>query len=278
MKLLIIFTLLLCCSCTATQFVKKEIKHQYKSFPYAKEIINIDSLVDVLNPLSAREREKKIIPLMLAGNIPAFDLNLKKIKLHFTDSSGKKYKAIIFVSPDYLSIGSNTNYMHMPLTPQAAQRIADSLHCILPTKKMVDLIYENASIKTESYPLTEKRDSLKTFLQHDRIIQEQLNLNHNKGIIAGTKKDVVQTPGIYTASKPNRVAIYGWHKLNGKAIQPLYTGHIDWYVDYSHGIRLVYEKMIVNGKILFIKDVLNDPVLSKLICDEAICRYTRYKE
>jgi len=276
MKLLIISTLVLCCSCTATQLVKKEIKQQYESFPYAKEVINIDSLADVLHPLSAREREKTIVPLMLAGNIPALNLHLKKVNLNFTDSSGKKYKATLFVSPDYLSIGNTENYMHMPLTPQAAQQIADSLHCILPTKKMVDLIYENAAIKSEPNPLTEKRDSMKTFLQHHRIIREQLNMKHSRGIIAGTKKDVVQTPGIYTASKPNRVAIYGWHRMNGKAIQPLYTGHFDWYVDYSHGIRLIYEKMIVNGKILFVKDVLNDPVLSGIICDEVICRYCRY--
>lgn len=278
MKLLIISTLVFYCSCTASQIVKKEIKQQYESFPYAKEVINIDSLADVLHPLSAREREKTIVPLMLAGNIPALNLHLKKVNLQFTDSSGKKYKATLFVSPDYLSIGNTENYMYMPLTPQAAQQIADSLHCILPTKKMVDLIYENAAIKTEPHPLTEKRDSLKTFLQHHRIIREQLNMKHSRGIIAGTKKDVLQTPVIYTASKPNRVAIYGWHRMNGKAIQPLYTGHIGWYVDYSHGIRLVYEKMIVNGKIFSVKDVLNDPVLSGLICDEAVCRYTRYKE
>lgn len=34
--------------------------------------------------------------------------------------------------------------------------------------------------------------------------------------------------------KTNRVTIYGWHKLDGKPIQPLFTGHVDWYVDYFY--------------------------------------------
>ena len=29
---------------------------------------------------------------------------------------------------------------------------------------------------------------------------------------------------------------------DGKPIQPLYTGHVNWYVDYSHGVRLVCPK------------------------------------
>ncbi|MEP6673504.1 MAG: hypothetical protein ABJA78_00050 [Ferruginibacter sp.] len=262
--------------CSATQHLQKEISHQLSSRSYNKEI-NIDSLVTILKPLSSREREKIIVPFMLAGNIPSFNLQLKKVKIKFTDSTGKIYKAVVFVSPDYLCIGNDKQFMRMPLTPQAAQQIADSLHCILPTKKMVDEIYLAASVKSEPHPLTENRDSFQTFLQHHQIIEHQLNFKHSGKIIAGIKKDVVQTPKIYTASKPNRVAIYGWHQLTGIAIQPLYTGHVDWYVDYSHGIRLVYEKMIINKKVYLIKDVLNNRQLQPLLCDEDTCGYTRYK-
>ncbi len=283
MKLLKFSIIFLFYGCTATHLIKKDISNQHKSFPVSGKMINIDSLVTKLNPLSARDREKIMIPLMLAGNIPAFNLQLKKIKFIYTDSSGKKYKAVLFVSPDYLSFGNTGHFMRIPLTPQAAQQVADALHCMLPTRKIADLIYINAAVKLEPHPLTEKRDSLQTFLQHHYIIQNQLQqgitgFNHRVKIIAGIKKDVVQTASVFTASKPNRVAIYGWHQLNGKAIQSLYTGHVDWYVDYSHGIRLVYEKMIVNGNVFFIKDILNDPVMAHLICDEEICRYSRYKE
>ncbi len=76
--------------------------------------------------------------------------------------------------------------------------------------------------------------------------------------------------------KKDRVAIYGWHKLDGLPIQPLYTGHVNWYVDYSHGIRLVYETVWVNGKAMNYKEVLKDPQLKKLICDEEWCNVYRY--
>ena len=77
-------------------------------------------------------------------------------------------------------------------------------------------------------------------------------------------------------NKPGRVAIYGWHQLNGKLIQPLYTGHVNWWVDYSQGIRLVYRKIRVNGKWMDYMDILKDPVLQKLLCDEERCDFYRY--
>lgn len=38
-------------------------------------------------------------------------------------------------------------------------------------------------------------------------------------LVAGRKKDGVITPRLETAA--DRVAIYGWHRLEGTAIQPL---------------------------------------------------------
>ena len=64
------------------------------------------------------------------------------------------------------------------------------------------------------------------------------------------------------------MAIYGWHQLNGTPIQPLTTVHVDWYVDYSHGIRLVKRQMIVDGQPRDLWDVLKDPDLYLLVSDE----------
>lgn len=49
------------------------------------------------------------------------------------------------------------------------------------------------------------------------------------------------------ADKPHKVAIYGWHYPGGEPIQPLYAGHWDRYVDYSHGLRLVSDNLIIGG-------------------------------
>ena len=42
--------------------------------------------------------------------------------------------------PDYLAVGSDDDFVRMPMTPQTAQQIADLFGCILPTRKMVDAI------------------------------------------------------------------------------------------------------------------------------------------
>ena len=55
---------------------------------------------------------------------------------------------------------------------------------------------------------------------------------------------------------------------DGIPIQPLYVGHVDWYVDYSHGIRLVKREMTMDGKRVDLEDVLKDPNLCGAVSDE----------
>ena len=92
--------------------------------------------------------------------------------------------------------------------------------------------------------------------------------------LGGIKKDVVVTPLL--ASNPGRVAIYGWHQLNGTPIQPLYLGHIEAYVDYSHGIRLVSQQMVVQGVEMSVADVLAHPDLHVLLSDEGVLTNPSY--
>jgi len=220
------------------------------------------------------EREPIAEKEILSGNIPSFIKQFVPVNVFIKDSSGKTINATYYVSPDYLSIGNDKDWARIPLTPMTAQRIADSLHCFLPTRKMVDDIYLHAAVKLEPVPLFAFRDSAITFWHHHLIIEGQRK--DRKGLIAGIKKDVVISGKVTRDTKSNRVAIYGWHKLDGKAIQPLYTGHVDWYVDYSHGIRLVSRNIKVNGKWMDYIDVMKDPVLKGLLCDEEVCDFFRY--
>lgn len=199
---------------------------------------------------------------ILAGNIPPFLRKLTPIHTSITDSTGRKIKAVFYVTPDYLSIGNKKDWARIPLTPMTAQAIADSLHCFLPTRKMVNDIYTQASVKLEPVPLYAFRDSAITFRHHHLIIEGQRK--GKKGLIAGIKKDVVSSGKI----TGRNVVIYGWHQLNGKPIQPLYGGHINWYVDYSHGIRLVSRIIKVNGRKMDYMEVLSHPVYRKLLSDE----------
>jgi hypothetical protein len=222
-----------------------------------------------------RERDSLVKREILSGNIPSFLKKLVRIHVEMADSStGKQHSIDYFVTPDYLSLGTDADWARIPMTPMAAQIIADSFHCFLPTRKMVDDIYQQAVVKLAPVPMYAFRDSSVTMWQHHLIVEGQRQ--GRKGLIAGIKKDVVIAGKILQDTRPNREAIYGWHKLDGKAIQPLYTGHINWWVDYSHGIRLIARTVIVDGKKMDYTEVMKDPVLCKLICDEERCDFVRY--
>lgn len=220
------------------------------------------------------ERETLAKNEILNGNVPSFLKKMVKIETQITTDDGKIIHAYYFVTPDYLSIGSNKDFARIPLTPMTAQKIADSLHCFLPTRKIVNDIYKAAKVKLDPVPMYAFRDSAVTMYQHNLIIERQRRLQ--KGLIAGIKKDVVITGMLTRSLKPNRVAIYGWQKPDGIPIQPLYTGHVNWYVDYSHGIRLVYRTIYVNKKPMDYIDVLKDKTLRRLLCDEEFCDCYRY--
>lgn len=212
---------------------------------------------------------------ILKGNIPSFLRKFVPVQIRSFDSAMNTWnKATVWVLPDYLAVGTNDNWARIPLTPMAAQRIADSLHCFLPTKKLVNDIYTSAVVKLDPVPMYIYRDSTVTMWQHHLMIEGQRK--NRKGLIAGIKKDIVITDLLTRSSKQNRVAIYGWHTLDGKPIQPLYTGHVNWYVDYSHGIRLVYEYILVNGKRMHYTDVMKNSSFRKLITDENFADVFRY--
>ena len=223
---------------------------------------------------SEAERELLAKKEILSGNVPSFLRKMVKIKTQIATADGKIIHAYYFVMPDYLSIGSDKDFARIPLTPITAQEIADSLDCFLPTKKMVNDIYQQAKVKLEPVPMYAFRDSAVTMYQHNLIIEGQRKLR--KGLITGIKKDVVITGMLTRSQKSNRVAIYGWQKFDGKPIQPLYTGHVNWYVDYSHGIRLVYRIIYVDKKPMDYIDVLKDNTLKALLCDEEFCNCYRY--
>lgn len=221
-----------------------------------------------------KERDSMAVKEILSGNIPSFLQKFIPVIAENKDRAGMVHQAVFYVSPDYLSIGTDADWVRIPLTAMAAQKIADSFNCFLPTRKMVDLIYKAAKVKLEPVPMYASRDSSVTMWQHHLLI-EGLRKGR-KGLIAGIKKDVVISGKILEGAKTDQEAIYGWHQLDGKPIQPLYTGHINWWVDYSHGTRLIYRKIKVDGKLMDYTDVLKHPVYQQLLCDEDRCDFFRY--
>lgn len=201
------------------------------------------------------ERDSMAVRWYSDGNFPKFMRRFVRVDVWFATSDGRNVKAHYYVSPDYLCVGTDSDFLRLPVTPLAAQRIADMLGCFLSTPKICDDVYRVARMKLEPVPMMCERETFNTFVVHNYIIEGQRK--GRKGLVAGHKKDVVIAGAL--SGKPGRIALYGWHKPDGKPIQPVYTGHIMRYVDYSHGFRLVKREIWVDGKKMDYAEVLAHP-------------------
>jgi hypothetical protein len=212
------------------------------------------------------EREQAILRELMAGNIPPFLWQLRTVRDSATGADGRLHVIEYDVMPDYLSVGSDDDFVRMPMTPRTANAFAGAHGFVLPTRRMVNAIWRAADDHLEPQPLTERREASATFLQHHRLIEAQHSAGARSRLVAGIKKDVVRSNRL--AERPDRVAIYGWHHPDGRPIQPLYLGHVDWYVDYSHGVRLVRRQMRVDGAPMTFEQIAADAVLHVLVSDE----------
>lgn len=207
------------------------------------------------------DREAAVVAELLRGNLPDFLRTFHPVTV-----KTEKHTATFEVMPDYLAVGSDADFVRVPITPATACRVAEVFGCALPTRKVVDEVYRAAAVKLDPRPLTERREAADTFLAHHRLIEGQ-RAGHPLGrLVAGVKKDVVVTNRL--GERPDRVAIYGWHRLDGTPIQPLNVSHVNRYVDYSHGVRLMRRVVQVDGKPRDVRHVLISPELSPLLSDE----------
>ena len=143
--------------------------------------------------LPSKECESVLLDELKRGNIPSFLRSFAAVKVSGKDAKGKDHTICFYVMPDYLCVGSDKDFVRVPLTPMTAQAVADAFNCVLPTKKMVDDIYKQAEVKLEPKPLTQARESVETFIQHSSIIEKQRSEKRSGALVAGTKKDVVVT-------------------------------------------------------------------------------------
>ncbi len=216
------------------------------------------------------QREAEIYNEVSKDNIPDFLRNLIQIKSTFQDASGKSHNVYYQAMPDYLAIGSNDDYCRIPTGPITAQKLANLFGANLTTSKLTDNIYLNSTCKLApvTYPWSDTSTMVIRFQQHSSAIDsERVAANGTLGeLTGGLKKDVVISNKII--EKPNNVVIYGWHKLDGTPIQPLYNGHINSYLDYSHGIRFINNEVLVDSVIMTVQQILKDPILYKLLSNE----------
>ncbi len=224
--------------------------------------------------MPAAIRESEIVQQALAGNVPYFLRELRPVTLYFGDQSDIR-QLTFWTTPDYFAIGNEHDYVRMPMNLYSASQLASQLNCILPTAKMVDMIYRKARHQLQPHPMRpgQEMTSMNYYQRHNRYIEGQLQSRDFMAgdLVAGHKKDVVISRKL--DYKPQAIAIYGWHQSNGKVIQPLSTVHGAAYADYSHGIRLIHQSVeIINRagevKKINISEILRHPDFASLLSYE----------
>ena len=155
--------------------------------------------------------------------------------------------AQICVSKDYW----HEDGIRMPQNAVDAEDTAEENNSILPTKKLVDIIWNAADLKLSPSPKKPGKEmtSLNYAIEHNNTIESQIN-NRKYHLLAGHKKDVIQR------NRNDRVTIYGWHYKNGNPIQPKSSVHSWDYKDYSHGTRLIFKTGLLGGKIVNINEII----------------------
>ncbi|WP_298496377.1 hypothetical protein [uncultured Maritimibacter sp.] len=204
---------------------------------------------------SGGSRDNAIINELARGNMPDFLHDLQPVVLSGKDSRGASTQIVICVTPDYLAVGSDRDFVRVPMGLPAAASIAAKFNMTLPTSRMVDAIYAQSTVRLSPSPMQAgpQMSSTDYFLRHNATIEGQRG--GRTGLVSGHKKDVVLANRM--ESNPGRVAIYGWHRSKNDPIQPVSTVHGASYADYSHGIRLVSRTAYVNGKPVDIDDLLS---------------------
>lgn len=218
--------------------------------------------------LSAIERDSVALAEIISGNVP----NIARYEINDTleDANGIQHAVQMYVLSDVVAVGTDSDFLRIPMLPSTAQRVADLMGGSLPTRRMSDLIHRHATVKLSPHPMTPDATmtTVPVFARHNEIICDTITqlITDTKSLIAGHKKDIVITNRM--AHEPGRVFIYGWHYPNGKPIQPLSGVHGAGYTDYSHGVRIIFNPIIIDNQPYTIDDILRHPTLFSLLSDE----------
>lgn len=197
----------------------------------------------------------------------------------------RSHSGVFYCAPDFLSIGDDYDFVRVRINGVTAELIGAVVGAVLPTKRMVDLIYD-ASKQLEAQPWGPPYDrsmmTTKRWRKQDKKIDDQASdAMYARGELwEGHAKNVVVGAGL-SAKRGETIGIYGWFDERGRAIQgPAvnWNSHEWTYTDYSQCIRLIHKDMLVDGVPMAVRDVLQDKELAPLISDEGTLAHCTYRE
>lgn len=247
---------------------------------------------DILFDLAATtpdQQEKYVEKTILDGNVPNYLRTPKTFrapKILLSDGSSPTFD--FSGMPDFVAMGTDTDFMYAVMRPETAANIADAVFeadgkfsMSLPTKRLCAFKFMNAASVVplpvvrppEAVTMGPAAASVAAW-QHSTQLALAYAAQKNipfgstlkKGTVAdGHRKNLVTGPN----ATGNKVIIYGGMNTDGTfPIQPLSDVHPSTYFDYSHGIWLVHRKCWVDGKVWDLWDVCNHPLYWPLVSNQ----------
>lgn len=163
---------------------------------------------------SGPERDREALEQLRSGNLPAFMRRAIPVEIDAGAVPGHAPRITVCVLPDYLAVGSDSDYLLMPLGLAAALSVAEAFALTLPTPRIVDAIYAQADVRLMPQPLppSDQMRSTAYLLRHNAMVLRQRSAvpAASSELTAGHKKDLVLTNRLWQVL--GRVAIYGWHR------------------------------------------------------------------
>ncbi len=244
-----------------------------------RDAANGSTFTAEIRDMGGSARQRRIAEEILRGNVPGFLRVLVPVVLRVkANHRWEAAQLTIWVTPDYLSVGSDDDFLRVPINGPTAQRIADELDAVLPTPKIVDAIEAQAEQHVSAIPLPPDEFMMTTpvVAHHNELIEQAMaERGYRHGpLTAGHKKDVVISAAL--EFHRDRLAIYGFYDKQRQPIQDIGTTHEATFADYAQGVRLIADPCVLNGAIRSMREVLADPGLARLVSTEGPLRVTRY--
>lgn len=215
------------------------------------------AFVAALGETPTASRDAAILAAVRAGFIPP-------LTWYQVDCSRDGVEASCWVSGDCLAVGTAADWVRVNVGNDTAQRCADALGALLPTSRIDDRAWQQATVRLTPHtqtPDAHMADTSRMVRHHDAIEAE-------RGGRSGLARPLGKT--YYLSPKMTAPWIWfgGWHQSGARSrspdgcpiIQGIGTGnHEVSFKDYSHHPTFVHHRCLVAGVERELAEVLAHP-------------------
>ena len=189
-------------------------------------------------------------------------------------ADGNEVAATLLAMPDYLAVGSDDDFVRMPMTPQTAQQIADQFGCTLPTRKIVDAIDARRNCTSSPAPSPRTARPSKRFSSTMKSSKSSGAANRSACSSPASRK--TSSLRHESSKSPSAWRSTAGGNSNGQPIQPLTIVHWDSTSTTATAPGWSSTKSTSTAKKSPSPTCLADPERCGLVSDEGPMKPPRY--